>query len=165
MDPIFKSAVDGLDKMGASVSERKLVEMLTRHGEEESALLERYQRFAEEAASPAVRYLVQLIVEEEGRHHRLLAEMANAVAWGWSGNSPVAATPGFILNEGPASSLRRETDELLAAEERDRAELRRLLKDLEPYEDTTLWGLVVDLMLLDTEKHTTILRFISGHIA
>jgi rubrerythrin len=165
MDPIFESAVEGLDKMGASVSERKLVEMLTRHGEEESALLERYQRFAEEVASPAVRYLVNLIVEEESKHHRLLAEMANAVAWGWSGKSSETAIPEVFLKEDPPSSLRRETDELLAAEERDRSELRRLAGNLEPYEDTTLWGLVVELMLLDTEKHTVILRFISNHVS
>jgi len=53
----------------------------------------------------------------------------------------------------------------LAAEEKDRAELRRLRKQLKPFEETTLWALIVDLVLLDTEKHTRILRFISDHIA
>jgi MoxR-like ATPase len=164
MDPMFESALEGLDKMGASVGERELVAMLARHGEEEGMLLERYQRFAEEAASPAVRYLVKLILDDERRHHRLLAEVANTVAWGWSANSPAPAAPDIFPKEDPAGPLARETKELLAAEERDRDELRRLRKQLRPYEDTTLWALVIEMMMLDTEKHAMILRFISRHL-
>jgi len=164
MDPSFETAVEGLDKMGASVAERELVGMLARHGEEEGALLERYQRFAEEAESPAVRYLVQLIVDDERKHHRLLAEVANTVAWGWSANSPKAAAPEIFPKEDPAGPLARETEELLAAEERDQEELRRLRKELRPYKDTTLWALIIELMQLDTEKHAIILRFISKHL-
>jgi rubrerythrin len=164
MDPEFESAVEGLTKMGASVTERELVHLLARHGQEEGKLLERYQRFAEGAASPAVRYLVQLILDDERRHHRLLAEVANTIAWGWSENSPGDATPEILPQEDPGGPLAKETRELLAVEEADRAELRRLRKELRDYEDTTMWALLVDLMLLDTEKHTDILRFILTHI-
>jgi hypothetical protein len=34
---------------------------------------------------------------------------------------------------------------------------------LRPFADTTLWVLVVDLMLLDTKKHATMLRFLERH--
>lgn len=165
MDPAFVSALEGLDKMGASVADRELVAMLARHGEEEGALLERYQRFAEEAASPAVRYLVKLIIDDERKHHRLLAEVANTVAWGWSANSPAEATPELFPHEDPAQGpLAQETKELLASEERDRTELRRLRKELRRYEDTTLWALIIELMMLDCEKHALMLRFISRHL-
>jgi hypothetical protein len=164
MDPLFEAALDGLGKMGASVSERELVDHLARHSEEEGALLGRYQRFAQEAASPAVRYLVQLIVEEEKKHHRLLGELANAIAWEWSDNSPVPATPELSSEVDTSSSLAQETKDLLAAEKRDSAELHRLRKELKPYEETTMWSLIVELMLLDTEKHQLILRFISRHL-
>ncbi len=46
MDPALESALDGLDKTGASESERTHMGMLARHGEEEAAHLQRYQRFA-----------------------------------------------------------------------------------------------------------------------
>jgi len=164
MDPLFESAFEGLRKMGASVSERELVDHLARHGEEEGALLGRYQRFAQEAASPAARYLVQLIIDDEKRHHRVLAEMANSVAWGWSQNSPVPATPEIVPKEDSSSPLARETKELLAAEKRDGVELRRLHKELKPYADTKMWSLMVELMLLDTQKHQLILQFISSHL-
>lgn len=165
MEATFESAIEGLDSMGASVHERELVGMLARHGKEEGVLLERYQRFATDAGSPAVRYLVQMILDEERRHHRLLAEMANTIAWGWSENSPGEAAPEIFPRNEPDDALARETRELLAAEKRDRGELRKLRKELKPFEQTTLWALVVDLMLLDTEKHTRILRFISKNIA
>lgn len=165
MEATFESAVEGLDQMGASVQERELVGLLARHGREEGSMLERYQRFAQEASSPAVRYLVKLILDEERNHHRLLAEMANTIAWGWSANSPGPATPEIFPQEDGRGDIAKQTKELLASEGRDRAELRRLRKQLRPYENTTLWALIVDLVLLDTEKHTRILRFISDHIS
>ena len=39
-----------------------VVELLARHGEEEGAILSRYQRFAGEASAPETRYLVKLIL-------------------------------------------------------------------------------------------------------
>ncbi len=162
MESTFDTALDGLDKVGASVIERKLVGMMAQHGEQEGALLKHYQRFTETAGSPAVQYLVSLIVDEEQKHHRMLVEMANAIAWG--GYCPTNATPDIFHREVPESPLSRETQELLAAEERDQSELRRLSNELEPYQHTTMWRLLVDLMLLDTNKHTAILRFISKYL-
>jgi hypothetical protein len=60
-------------------------------------------------------------------------------------------------------ALIAETRALLREEERDKKELRKLRRKLEPYEDTTVWALLVDLMIHDTEKHARILRFIVDH--
>jgi hypothetical protein len=68
----FRDAIRGLDATAANHSTRKVVEALERHGREEAELLERYQRFVDESESPAVRYLVALILEDEQRHHRVL---------------------------------------------------------------------------------------------
>lgn len=164
MEPTFETAMEGLEQMGASVGERELVEMLRRHGEEEGVLLQRYERYATEASSPAVRYLVGLLLEDETRHHRLLVELANAIAWGWSANSPVPATPGIYEDSGQDDRLAAETNELLAFEEQDEKELRRLRNQLRDYRDTTMWSLVVETMLADTQKHAHILRFIARHL-
>lgn len=165
MDTTFETAKRGLRETGASVESRELVELLARHGSEEGALLERYQRFTQDASTADMRYLVQLIIDDERRHHRLLVEMANAIAWGWSGWSPDPAVPALTTAVGGSAqeALMHETRLLLQAEKRDRVELQRLRKHLRLYADTTLWTLVVDLMLLDTEKHTRILGFIAKH--
>ena len=77
----FEDAIRGLHATGASHSAHKIVEALDRHGREEGELLERYQRFGEESESPWVRYLVKLVLEDERRHHRLLEDLANTIAW------------------------------------------------------------------------------------
>ncbi len=163
MEATFESARQGLKETGASVEEQELVELLARHGKAEGAILQRYQRFVEEGPSPAARYLVRLIIDDERRHHELLAEMANAVAWGWAANSPVAAAPDLAPTAERDEAFIEETAELLAHEEADRDELVRLRRRFKAYKDTTIWTLLIELMLLDTEKHTQILKFLEHH--
>ena len=52
------------------------------------------------------------------------------------------------------------TKRFLAVERDDAKHLRQLMRELHDVEDTTLWALLVRLMLLDTEKHIEILRFV-----
>lgn len=163
MDELFESARDGLEETGASPETRELVDALIRHGEEEGELLARYQRFEHGAAAPEVRYLVRMILDDERRHHRMMAEMANALAWGLSRESPQAAVPDLTYDDAGNAALTEETERLLAAEEADRFELKRLQKRLRPFAGITMWELLLEVMLLDNEKHARILRFILEH--
>ena len=160
-DVSFETAAQGIHAVGASVDERDLVGLLTAHGEQEGAILERYRRFADHASSPAVRYLVRLILEDEERHHRVLAELANAIAWEASPVTPRDSVPD--LEPGGDGELRAETKAVLDVELADLKELKGLRRRLSAYQDTTMWALLVDLMLLDTEKHVHILRFVASH--
>jgi bacterioferritin (cytochrome b1) len=155
----FEKAFEGLRTTGASVSTHEVVEALNRHGREEAELLEGYQRFVDAAESPAARYLVQLILDDEKRHHRVLEELANTIAWGWTKGVPEEVVPVFP-RDGNERALRAETRAFLGHELRDRIQLRRLRKRLRSYGDAPVWGLLVDLMRSDTEKHIDILRFI-----
>jgi hypothetical protein len=154
----FDGAIDSLRITGASVGMRKLVELIVRHGAEEGALLATYEELATQAPDESVRYLINLILEDEHRHHRLLAELSNAMAWGVPSQAPaktVPALPGVING-----ALLEQTKLLRKSEQADYRALRRIRRRLRPFADTTLWALVVDLMLLDTKKHATILRFL-----
>ena len=71
----FRDAFEGLQATGASQSAYEVVGALDRHGREEGELLERYRRFVDESESPAARYLVRLILEDEKRHHRVPEEL------------------------------------------------------------------------------------------
>jgi rubrerythrin len=156
----FESSRRGLRATGASTGDRDIVEWITRHGKAEGALLERYERFAREASSPLHRYLVKLIIEDERRHHVVLAEIAEAIAWGGVHDArPSIPRP---VEGGADAELIEETKKLLASEKSDRAELRRLRRRLRSYSGT-IWPLLIDLMLRDTQKHTRILRYIVRH--
>ncbi len=154
----FSAALDGLAATGASVDMRELVELIVQHGAEEGALLATYGTLATESPDESVRYLINLILEDEHRHHRLLAELGNAMAWGVASEAPSPAVP--RLPRAIDGALLEQTKLLRNSEEADYRALQGLRRRLRPFADTTLWVLVVDLMLLDTKKHATILRFL-----
>ncbi len=156
----FEASALGLRAAGASTGEQDMVEWITRHGREEGVLLRRYERFAREAPSPVTRYLVNLIIEDERRHHQVLAEIAHTIAWGTLANVR-PALPRMVEGAGD-EDLIKETKEMLASEKQDRAELKRLRRRLRSYTGT-IWPFLIDLMLLDTDKHTRILRYILRH--
>ena len=52
------------------------------------------------------------------------------------------------------------TDQLLEAERADARDLKQLAKNMEDVRETTLWGLLLELMQDDTSKHIKILQFI-----
>ncbi len=156
--PTFENAVRGLRMTGASTGIRALVDILEQHGAEEGAMLATYEELAENASDEGVRYLISLILADERRHHQLLVEMANAMAWGTPSVSPDRATPAV------SPALDRELAEMTAplrrAEEADYRKLRRLRRRIGTFGESTMWTLLVELMMLDTKKHATMLRFL-----
>jgi hypothetical protein len=59
-----------------SVFDAMILQHLTEHLAGEAAILDEYRQLATSPDAP-VRYLAQLIVEDEERHHRVLNELAN----------------------------------------------------------------------------------------
>ncbi len=149
--------------VGASVWEEELYRHLTTHARNERELLVNYQDAASESGSQAFQYLVNLIVEEEVRHHRLFEELAQALRTDAEMRREPPAVP-RLDHWGARPELVVElTERMLAQEHQDQQELRQLSKQLVDVKDTTLWQLLVRLMQLDTEKHVEILEFVRKH--
>lgn len=146
--------------VGGSVWEQTLYDHLTSHEHDERELLMEYQQAATRSQSAAFRYLASLIVEDEARHHRLFRDMAQSVRMDAEmrpGQPPVPR----LGDWGPDPRKLVELSDLLVGhEEMDLEVLRRIRKQLEDVRDTTLWGLLVRVMELDTQKHTEILNFV-----
>lgn len=160
----FRDAIRGLRATGASHSAEQVVKALNDHARDEDELLESYRRvLGDESQAPAVRYLVDLIVKDEERHHRVLEELANAIVWGGFRTGPDNVVPDLPPSYSCDEGLRTQTRALLNHELADRAQLRRLRKSLRAYGDVALWELLVDLMDSDTEKHIRIFRFILSY--
>ena len=146
---------------GASVWEQELYDYVCDHVVSEGAMLDQYQRLAQdEAGSPAFRYLANLILADERRHHQIFNDLAESIK----------QMAEIRLEDEPIPSLRglrddririlAVTDRLLDAERADAKELKKFAKNLGEVRDTTLWGLLVELMQDDTAKHIKILSFI-----
>ena len=110
---------------GLSVWEADLLRHLTLHMENEGALLAAYQELAEQADAEYVTYCVNMIIEDEIRHHRLFTELVNAL------RSSVERTEGPSRTRSSATpptrrAARGDRTELLDRERADETELKRL---------------------------------------
>jgi hypothetical protein len=140
-----------------------MFEQLTEHTRREGALLEGYVNAAKDTKSKALISLVDLLVEDERRHHRYFNELAASLKSDAELTSGEPAIPRLDLDQVDRDTLLEATNRLLENEQADYAALKQLRKELSELEDTTLWALLVDIMLRDTEKHTAILRFVTDH--
>ncbi|MGD0084691.1 MAG: hypothetical protein ABSD78_16090 [Acidimicrobiales bacterium] len=148
---------------GASAWEAELYQHLQEHAKSEEHAQSEYRSIADSTPEHDVRFLIELILEDEIRHHRLIAQLSDALRSLVKGaNDPPIP---WLSPQRPRPELLAATKEFLAAERDDLKELKRLQKELRPVEDTTLWALVVRLLVLDTGKHIEILRFIEQQAA
>jgi len=148
--------------VGASPWDRDLWTHLTSHVEAERDLLEEYSAVAEQSKSKAFTYLVKLLIEDEVRHHRIFTELARSLKTEAELRSdPIIPNMDFVRADRAA--VLDATKRLLANEEQDARELKRLQRELREVKDTSLWSLLVDLMQRDTQKHIAILRFVKKH--
>jgi hypothetical protein len=149
--------------VGASVWERELFDHLLKHLHEEGAILDEYVETAGGTQSKALAYLVGMLVADERRHHRQFADLASSLKSEAEFSATEPVVPRMDFDHEDRDALLEVTRRLLAHEETDAKELKRLRRELRDVEDTTLWGLLVDVMQRDTDKHIAILRFVELH--
>lgn len=146
---------------GASVWEQRLFDHLTSHLDTEVDIVREYQALADDAeAAPALRYVAAMIVDDERRHHQLFADLAESVRQMGElrdEDEPIPSLRGLWADADRVLPL---TERLMAVERADAKELKALAHELRDVKDTTLYGLLVELMRHDTEKHLMILRFL-----
>jgi len=126
-------------------------------------MLSEYATIAETTDSKALKYVIDLLLDDERRHHRFFDDLASSLKSEAEFSAEGPVVPRLDLDRVGRAELRQTTDRLLENERDDLEELQRLRKELHDVKDTTLWGLLVDIMLRDTEKHIAILRFVEQH--
>jgi hypothetical protein len=72
--------------------------------------------------------------------------------------------PRLDFDQADRKAVLELTRRLIENEKQDAAALKRLRKELDDAADTTLWALIIDSMLLDTQKHLTMLRFVERNV-
>jgi rubrerythrin len=141
----------------------EILHLLETHGAREGAALDAYQRVAADTtAGPAIRYLVDLILEDEERHHRVFAEMANQVRSFLTETDIQPRVPALAARADP--DLLAETRRLLEFERDDAKELKELRKVVKRSPRSSLQPLLVEMMRHDTAKHIAILEFIEHQL-
>lgn len=140
--------------------DREVLDHLRLHLRAEDDALSQYEAAVASADRADVRYVARLLLEDELRHHRLLSELVNALLPGLEPPGAGAVPPLEYQPEGDPA-LFAWAERLLAVERDDLEQLHVLHRKLRPVAHTSLWSLIVDTMLADTQKHIAILQFIA----
>ncbi len=148
-----------LTELPASPWDEQLLAHFDQHVGDELSLIEEYLGFRDRGPD-YVRYLIDLILDDESRHHQTFKELINHVRAGVDCRDYGPQVPYVLLSSNDRKALLEATNRFLAFEREDEKSLRRLQKELRPVRDTTLFSLLVELMELDTKKHIAILEFI-----
>lgn len=145
---------------GPSFAERALYAHLTTHIATERGLLEEYREVAERSQSKAFRYLVNLLIGEEIRHHQMFSDLAESLETTALMKAQEPVIPFMDFTQDDPAAVIAATKRLLRHENDDARELKRLQHELHSMGDDSLYGLLVELMQRDTQKHQAILRFV-----
>lgn len=148
--------------IGASVFEQELYDHVSAHVDDELESLQAYERLAGSTDSQAFAFLAQLILRDERRHHQMLQDLAKTIQVSAELSRETAPIPYLDLYKDWQAIL-AATEQLLAVEEEDEKELKRLAREITDFKDTTLWALMLRIMDADNAKHRMILKFIRDH--
>jgi hypothetical protein len=129
---------------------------LAEHLAGEAEILDEYRLLAASPDAP-VRYLAQLILEDEERHHRVLTELANQFRSSASLVEQVPQVP-WLTKSTDRHSLAHSVHRLRKFERRDLRQLRKLARHLRPIRDDSLDPVIVATLEMDTRKHLRYLR-------
>lgn len=143
--------------------DQEMYRYLTSHARIEGKLLEAYLHAAQDTESKAFAYIVNLLADDERRHHRFFNEIAQSLRADVEMRGEEPSIPRLDLRRADRERVLALTRELLENEEHDAAELKRLRKEMHDFQDTTLWSLLVEVMQHDTAKHLAILKFVEKH--
>jgi hypothetical protein len=132
------------------VDRESLARKFERHADEEGAILAQYRVLAERLGDTAAGMLVNQILTDEEIHHLLLRTMAGWLAErGGSGKAPIPVGAN-------RAELLRLTDVLLD-HERETIEACHALRSKLSGEDAELIDTLLEVLILDSEKHQRLL--------
>jgi hypothetical protein len=122
---------------------------LDQHVETETGIMEEYRKLAGPIESGPARFLIDIILHDEERHHGLLRMMAKYLRMK---NRRKNALPWVVDPYELARHMRK-----LQEHERETITACRELKSRTPPEESEFFGALLDALILDSEKHERLL--------
>ncbi len=129
------------------------------HDVNEGEFIRAYREIAEKSNDALIKFLLQLIITDEERHHAVMHAMASTLRGSISRTQPQDALPPLgELNEEKGELLKLTAD-FIKLEKEGIQESKKLLKSTKGYYQG-LFTLMVTTMIHDSEKHVEILAFL-----
>lgn len=155
----------GTPAADASAPLDRLLAAFETHIQAETDTLLAYRKLAETTPDPLVALLMQLVLEDEERHHQLVERMSarlrDSLEWTRSPNAlPSPAESGAPATAEALTAVRG----FLRHEQEGTRHLRQLAKQSSDLYDG-VFELLLNVMAMDSEKHARILEFVQRRLA
>ena len=139
-----------------------LATAIARHADSEAGALAQYGQLAEQSGDPVIALVMNLILEDEERHHGLLkrieASLRDALEW--------TRSPSALPSAMPAEAQKdlAQVAHKLVQEEQNGVRRMRELAESEKGISGGLHSLLLQMMAMDSEKHALMLRFVQARL-
>ena len=164
-DPIRRIAMQRADDNEWGIPEspefsavQRLMHEFQTHESDEARWLAIYRKLAHGSEDPLIRFLFNLIVADEERHHEIIQHIVSGLKdeLAWTSSEKRLAKP---PTRKQSKNLLETIERLLVVERDGIGEYEKLVKTTERfYQD--LFGLLCKTMIQDSLKHISILEFL-----
>lgn len=151
----------GAGERGAEeISEvERLMNEFEAHEGQEAKFVQRYKEIAEKSENPLIKLLLRLIISDEEKHYSITHAMVSTLKGGLTWSRPEDAISGFYDLEEGTDELLKLTEDFIGLEREGIKEYKKLIKASKHYY-RGLFGLLLQSMIRDSEKHVEILEFL-----
>jgi hypothetical protein len=159
------STTDEENSMDGAMTVQDVLVALDGHAAHEATLLQDYQRAARMSDDPQLRLLMNLILQDEERHHVISKALVMTIESALSGVPDEGAVPAQVAQPDAAvdGDLLELTNRFIVAERRGIDEDRWLSRMCEGLNDGLL-SLLLETMIQDSRKHLKILEFVRDRL-
>ena len=162
IEEVRLDAVQHPDPCGGRLA--TLLEAIQRHVQGEASTVRTYAHIRRETGDPIVAFVMELLVDEEERHHALFERIATSLRDQFNWATESSALP---LDAAPAGRTDPQTARLvrdLEEEERRGAQALRELAQPDGPGEAGLVSLLLEAMAMDSDKHARLLAFVSRRL-
>ena len=159
---VYGEGLTAPSKEEVSEAER-LLEEFESHDVKEGEFIRSYKEIAERSKDSLIKFLLQLIISDEERHHAMIHAMAASLKGNLQWTRQEGAVPSLSdLGEDKAEMLRL-TESFIKHEKEGIKETKKLVKECKGYY-RGLFPLLLKATIHDSEKHVEVLEFLHQRV-
>jgi hypothetical protein len=141
----------------------RLLNEFESHESQEKDFLRRYKEVAADVRQPLIKFLLQLIISDEEKHHAVTHAMVATLKGDLTWTKPEDAIRGLYDLDGKKKELLAATEEFLRTEKEGIEECKTLTKVSRRYYKG-LFAMLLGCMMHDSQKHVMILEFLRDRL-
>ena len=153
----------GSKSVGVISDETSQIERLMRdfesHETHEAVYVRRYREMFQRMQNPLVKFLLELILADEEKHHTVLQSMTSTLKGAVTWTRFESALEGLYDLGEQKDEILKVTEDFMRAGKKEIVEYRKLMRATKRYYQG-LFTLFLAAMIHDSEKHVEILEFL-----